>query len=110
VSGRAPVEYVVGFPGLISPIDIFKILDRLMTQTRIGKSTYLEKELKGLKKLCPSVDLHYKAKAVSGEFRYVSADHFINEVGMTFKAYLERNGRVGPKNVLVEALKDLSTE
>lgn len=89
--GRAPVEYIVGFPVEIDADDIYKVLNRLIKMTKLDAVTYVDEEMRKLRRSIrpTSVLMHYKAKTKAGEMRYVNFDTFRKEVGMTLKQYLE---------------------
>jgi hypothetical protein len=91
VQGRAPVEYIVGFPIKIKGAEIGKVLTRLIKMTKLDPVTYVDEEIRKLRRSIrpTSVLMHYKARTKPREMRYVNFDTFRKEVGMTLKRYLE---------------------
>jgi hypothetical protein len=91
VSSEAPVDYIVGFPIPIGAEEIGRVVKRLIKMTRLDPVTYVDEEIRKLRRSIPdtSVLMHYKAKTKAGPIRYVDLDHFKEEVGMTLKQYLQ---------------------
>jgi hypothetical protein len=91
VKGYAPVKYIVGFPIPVEPEEVGKVLKRLIKMTRLDPVTYVDEEIRKLRRSIPntSVLMHHKAKTKAGPTRYVNFDTFRAQVGMTLKKYLE---------------------
>jgi hypothetical protein len=97
IQGRAPVEYVVGFPIDVCPDEVCKVLNRLIKMTKLDPVTYVDEEIRKLRRSVrpTSVLMHYKAKTKAGQMRYVNFDTFRKEVGMTLKRYSESKSSKG---------------
>jgi hypothetical protein len=95
VKGRAPVEYIVGFPIPVGPDELGKVLKRLMKMTRLDPVTYVDEEIPKLRRSIKSTSvlMHYKAKTKDGTTKYVNRDTFRKQVGLTLRRYLESKGR-----------------
>lgn len=91
VSSDAPVNYIVGFPNPVGADEIGKVVKRLIKMTRLDPVTYVDEEIRKLRRSIPNtaVLMHYKAETKAGPTRYVDFDRFKEEVGMTLKQYLQ---------------------
>jgi hypothetical protein len=92
ITGRLPVEYIVGFPNAIEPDDVEKVLLELIKMTGVNPITFVDQEIPRLRQIIPktTVEMRYPAYTKGKVYEYVNFDNFVAEVGVTPKQFLER--------------------
>jgi hypothetical protein len=93
---RKPALYIVGFNGVVSVGQLQRALRLLLKMTRIENVISVEDELPSLRKILPRslVTLHYPARLDQNSYRYLNADKFKAQLGVTFAEYIHTRGRL----------------
>lgn len=86
------VEWIAGFRTAIYPIEIKKILLRLMRTTSINPIIFVDDQLEYLRREIPAttVQLFSPAYTLNKQCEYVDVDEFDAKVGMSFRDFLNQ--------------------